>query len=81
MKKELEFEKFDNFIVLGEKNDKLKKVIEILKDKRVDLDIFMNCKTLEEYNNAIEYTYKSISENYKLTPQEYDLLKEVLSND
>ena len=64
-----------------QQNEKLRKVIKILKNKRVCLDTFMNCKSLDEYNNAMEYTYKSISENYKLTQQEYELLKEVLSNE
>lgn len=59
-------------------NLKLKNAIEIIKNKRVNFDIFMNCLNLEEYNNAIEYTYISYSENYILTQQEYELIKEVL---
>lgn len=50
---------------------KYKKAIEILKVKRVDIVFFKACGSLKEYN-----LYKM--PEYKLTQQEYELLKEVL---
>lgn len=75
LKKELEFEKFDNFIVLGEKIDKYKKAIEILENKRVDVNKLLLSCCVEGYNDTV-FTYKR-----ELTKEEYDLLKEVLENE
>lgn len=59
---------------LIQENEKLKNVIEILKDKRINLVFFRACKDIKEVN-----LYRSV-EN-KLTQQEYELLKEVLENE
>ena len=57
---------------LQEENEKLKKVIEIIKNKRVNLNLlFQEPNTLEAYNNYCLPIYK-------LTQQEYELLNEVL---
>lgn len=47
------------------------KAIEIIKDKEVNVFIFLHSGDLETYNDMVE-------ENRKLTQEEYDLLKEVL---
>ena len=57
------------------------KVLEIIKEKRVDACYFMNCRTLEEYNDDVlaSYAYEeNDAEQRMLTQEEYDLLKEVL---
>lgn len=53
--------------VKGE-NEKLKKAIDIIKNKDVDIDLLISSNCLDEYN----YQY------LPLTQQEYELLKEVL---
>ena len=59
---------------LKQENEKLKKVIEIIKNKRVNLNLlFQEPNTLEAYNNYCLPIYK-------LTQQEYELLNEVLGN-
>ena len=50
------------------------KALEISTKKRVNFIIFCGCDTLEEYN-------KHPLSWWKLTQEEYDLLKEVLSYD
>ena len=59
---------------------KLKLIVEkdlkafgIIKDKFVNVTIFMGCDSLEEYNNHPLTMRKG-----RLTQEEYDLLKEVL---
>lgn len=52
-------------------NEKLKKAIDILKDKKVVVGYLLICSTLENYNRP---TLKE----YHLTEEEYELLKEVL---
>ena len=47
-------------------------VLEILKNKRVDISILALCGTVEEYNNAYIRN---------LTQEEFDLIKEWLDND
>ena len=62
-------------------NEKKLKALEIIKEKRVDVCYFMNCRTLEEYNDDVlgSYAYeKDDAEQRMLTQEEYDLLKEVL---
>ena len=60
---------------LLDENEKLKKAIEIIKKKRVNLKLmFQEPNTLEAYNNYCLPIYK-------LTQQEYDLLKEVINNE
>ena len=49
------------------------KALEIIKEKRVDVDYLIESVSLEEYNKHIQYCYGSL-----LTQEEYDLLKEVL---
>ena len=47
------------------------KALEIIKTKRVNVVIFLGCDNLEEYN-------KHPLSCWKLTKEEFDLLKEVL---
>lgn len=57
------------------------RALEIIKEKRVDVCYFMNCRTLEEYNDDVlaSYAYDEVdAEQRMLTQQEYDLLREVL---
>lgn len=48
------------------------KALEIIKDKEVNVFIFLHSGDLETYNDMVE-------ENRKLTQEEYDLLKEVFN--
>ena len=59
-----------------EENIKLKKVIEILKNKGVQESFLKNTKNVNEYNKAIKHL------NYfdELTQEEYELLKEYLND-
>jgi hypothetical protein len=57
-----------NTLVKTEKNSK---VLEIIKNKEVNIFIFLHSGDLETYNDMVE-------DNRKLTNEEYDLLKEVL---
>lgn len=61
---------------------KYKKVIDILKDKKVDLVILLSSNDFREYNANITIRINSVTylkgNNYILTQQEYDLLKEFL---
>ena len=79
------------FHTLSKEDEKTKKLLsleieknralEIIKDKRVDICYFMNCKTLEEYNDDVlaSYAYEENDAKQRmLTQEEYDLLKEVL---
>lgn len=61
---------------LIEENSKLKKVIDILKNKGVQESFLKNTKNVNEYNKAIKHL------NYfdELTQEEYDLLKEYLDD-
>lgn len=77
LEKENENLKLENFIkhlVLNREIDKLKKAIEILKDK-YDFDIY--------YNENFTTPTVTVNCDYfkELTQQEYELLKEVLGND
>lgn len=61
--------------------EKNKKALEIIKEKRVDVCYFMNCRTLEEYNDDVlaSYAYDQVdAEQRMLTQEEYNLLKEIL---
>lgn len=49
------------------------KALEIIKDKFVNVTIFMGCDSLEEYNKHPLTMRKG-----RLTQEEYDLLKEAL---
>ena len=53
------------------KAEKEHKVLEIIKDKLVDVFKLYNCKTIEEYNQA---QYRDCM----ITKEEFNLLKEVL---
>ena len=59
---------YSNCVINGAKQ---KKALEIIKEKRVNIDYLRDCKTLEDYNNIL-------IEKLQLTQEEYDLLKEVL---
>lgn len=63
---------------LYNENQKLKKVIEILKEKIIDKCKILNSKNVEEYNNYVLCGFDFFD---ILTPEEYELLKEVLEND
>ena len=54
------------------------KALEIIKNKKVNVDALLNCYFLCEYNEAMDYTYNEIANNFFLTQEEFDLLKEVL---
>lgn len=47
------------------------KALEIIKEKEVDVFIFLHSGDLETYNDMVE-------DNRKLTQEEYELLKEIL---
>ena len=53
------------------------KVLEIIKNKKVDIELFNRVKTCKEYNYSVGFSRL----NRDLTQEEYDLLKEVLKND
>lgn len=57
-----------------EENLKLKKVLDIIKEKCVDVGLFVNCSNVRKYNNAIRFELY----NHELTQEEFDLIKEVL---
>lgn len=67
---------------LIQENEKLKKAINILKDKKVDLVILLSSNDFREYNANITIRINGVTylkgNNYTLTQQEYDLLKEFL---
>lgn len=77
LRKENQELKFDNELICKlaydrqVENEKLKKIIEIIINKRINVVFFKACKDIKEAN-----IYRS-KEN-KLTQQEYDLLKEFL---
>lgn len=57
------------------------KSLEIIKKKGVDVFYFMNCKTLEDYNDDLLASYgyeKSDAEERMLNQEEFNLLKKVL---
>ena len=47
---------------------KQKKILDVVKNKEVDLDLLGMCKVVNDYNTTYDY-------NYQLTQEEYDLLK------
>lgn len=51
--------------------EKSLKALEIIKEKEINVFIFLHSGDLETYNDMVE-------DNRKLTQDEYDLLKEVL---
>ena len=51
---------------------KCSRAIKIMKDKHVEIDWFKACDSLKEYND-------SVSKRRELTPEEYELLEEVLA--
>lgn len=51
------------------------KALEIIKNKRVNVDFFLDCKSLIEYNNSC---LLFALDSFCLTQEEYNLLKEVL---
>lgn len=54
------------------KAQKKEKVLEIIKEKRVDIFFLQSCETLEKYNLNI---IKNCKFTYGLTKEEFDLLK------
>ena len=63
------------FKEMKEDKYKLKKAIEILENKRVDVNKLLLSCCVEEYNDTV-FTYKR-----ELTQDEFNLLKEVFGND
>lgn len=61
---------YSNSHILKKAENKLK-ALEIIKEKEVNVFIFLHSGDLETYNDIVE-------DNRKLTQEEYDLLKEVL---
>ena len=57
--------------LFDEETQKKLKVLEIIKEKEVDVFIFLHSGYLETYNDMVE-------DNRKLTQEEFDFLKEVL---
>ena len=62
-----------------DKLEKLKKVIEILKNKNVYICELLKSKNLFDYNSLTWDTYDF--NGIELTEEEYNLLKEVLGNE
>lgn len=63
-----------------ERLEKLEKAIEIIKNKNVDVKLFIGIIiALKENEKALEY-YNCVN-NEQLTKQEFDLLNEVFKND
>ena len=63
-------------------NDEKKlKALEIIKEKRVDVDCLMDCFQYDGFihtNGLIEYNHSTTKTQKELDQEEYDLLKEVL---
>ncbi len=53
------------------------KALEIIKEKKVEVNILEDCITCEEYNDFIKHRVW-FQEEYTITQEEYALLKEVL---
>ena len=62
----------DSVRELKQERDNYKKVLEIIKEKDVDIYILNHCKTVDEYNSKIVHIIGEIRE---LTQDEFDLLK------
>ena len=64
---------------LCKENKKLKRVLEIIKEKNVNLGLIKISKSVEEYNKwaLVNNLFVDIDQR-TLTQEEYDLLKEVL---
>lgn len=61
--------------------DKELKALKIIKSKRVDVAYFLWCIDFYDYEEGLdleEYNLSCIKDEWKLTKEEYDLLKEVL---
>ena len=61
---------------LQSKNEKLENVIELLKDKEVDVCMLLHL--IKCGNDTPQYYNESLEQRYHLTQEEYDLLKEYL---
>ena len=62
----------DSVRVLKQERDNYKKVLNIIKEKDVDIYILEGCKTVDEYNSKIVHI---VGETRELTEEEFDLLK------
>ena len=63
---------YEELVHCGLKSEQNKlKALEIIKEKEVNVFIFLHSGDLETYNEMVE-------DNRKLTQEEYDILKEVL---
>ena len=60
---------------LKEENDKHKKAIKLLKEKFVDVGLFIEC------DDVCEYNFNRDSDEDRLSDFEFEFLKEVLEND
>lgn len=72
--KEYEKKKNHAIEVVEEFFNKELKALEIIKEKRVNIGDFIRTRNVEQYNDYLAY-----NDNEKLTQEEYDLLKEVMS--
>lgn len=55
------------------------KAMEIVKNKKVHINLIINCKNVDDYNKNLLMThFKKDAKQMYLTQEEYDLLKEVL---
>ena len=64
----------NKYIVPQELFEKQRNVLEIIKQKGVDVGYLKTCETLEEYNYALPHHGNF---NNKLTEEEFNLLKEM----
>lgn len=70
-----------NYKFVDKENEKLKQALDIIKTKKVDIDMFIDSTSAEDYNNRLEYYTYINPEVRPLTQEEYELLKEVLGNE
>lgn len=69
--------KKDN-LLLAYENDKYKKAVKIIRDKQVNMRVFVVSALLNEHKTPDAYNFTvSADKNTALTQEEWDLLKEV----
>lgn len=64
---------------LVEENEKLKKAIDVLKDKGVDVAMLLHL--IECGNDTPQYYNEGFEQQYRLNQEQYKLVKEVLGDD
>ena len=63
------------------KNMRLEKAIEIIKNKGIDYHSISAIKQSKDYEDYLDLVKNLITVVFKLTKQEYEILKEVFCND